>query len=212
MNKAESRYFSTAARMDEALIACLEQKDFAYITVKEICKKAGVNRSTFYLHYETIADLLNECVEYTNSRCFQRYSSELTNIKKRLASDHLEDLIFISPEYLRPYFEFVRENKRLYQVVLQNQELFHTRHTFQRIFDDIFSPLLDRFRFPENEKPYIVHFYLGGITSIVWEWLRRDCADPIEQIVDLCMRLILPSGTEKGSPNGERYVSSERDG
>ena len=24
-----------------------------YITVKEICETAGVNRSTFYLHYET---------------------------------------------------------------------------------------------------------------------------------------------------------------
>lgn len=33
--------------MDEALILLLEDKDFEYITVKEICRKAGVNRSTF---------------------------------------------------------------------------------------------------------------------------------------------------------------------
>ena len=50
MNKNESKYFSTAIKMDEALIALLEKKDFSYITVKEICEKAGVNRSTFYLH------------------------------------------------------------------------------------------------------------------------------------------------------------------
>ena len=31
-----------------------------YITVKEICEKAGVNRSTFYLHYENTTDLLQE--------------------------------------------------------------------------------------------------------------------------------------------------------
>ena len=66
LNKAESKYFSTAVKMNEALIECLEKKDFEYITVKEICEKAGVNRSTFYLHYETITDLLKECVEYTN--------------------------------------------------------------------------------------------------------------------------------------------------
>ena len=59
MNKHESKYFNTALLFDEALIELLNQKDIEYITVKEICKKAGVNRTTFYLHYETIDDLLN---------------------------------------------------------------------------------------------------------------------------------------------------------
>ena len=58
MNKNESKYFNTAQKMDEALITLLEKKELAYITVSEICKEAGVNRSTFYLHYETIQDLL----------------------------------------------------------------------------------------------------------------------------------------------------------
>lgn len=66
MNKSESKYFNTAKKMDIAFLELLEQKDFEYITVKEICKKAGVNRSTFYLHYETISDLLSESVEYIN--------------------------------------------------------------------------------------------------------------------------------------------------
>lgn len=50
--------------MDEAFLRLLEKKDFAYITVKEICETAGVNRSTFYLHYETIGDLLAESAEH----------------------------------------------------------------------------------------------------------------------------------------------------
>ena len=50
--------------MDEAFLELLEEKDFAYITVKEICEKAGVNRSTFYLHYETVNDLLAESARY----------------------------------------------------------------------------------------------------------------------------------------------------
>lgn len=55
MSKSESKYFNTALRMDEALIALLEEKDLEYITVKEICHLAGVNRSTFYLHYATLS-------------------------------------------------------------------------------------------------------------------------------------------------------------
>ena len=45
MNKNESKYFNTAVKMDKAFLALIEKKDFAYITVKEICEKAGVNRS-----------------------------------------------------------------------------------------------------------------------------------------------------------------------
>jgi len=47
LNKSESKYFATAARMDEAFFALLDKKNFACITVKEICETAGVNRSTF---------------------------------------------------------------------------------------------------------------------------------------------------------------------
>ncbi len=183
--------------MDEALIECLGKKDLEYITVKEICEKAGVNRSTFYLHYENIGDLLNECVEYTNNKCFERYSSDLTDVKKRLASERLEDMIFISPEYLRPYFEFIRQNKRLYRVVLLHQEMFRTKNTFQWIFDSVFSPALDRFRVSEKKKAYIIHYYLGGITSVAMEWIGRDCADPIDEIVDICMSCIMPKSKEE---------------
>ena len=64
MNKSESKYLNTARLMDEAFILLLDKKDYEYITVKEICAKAGVNRSTFYLHYETINDLLEESLEF----------------------------------------------------------------------------------------------------------------------------------------------------
>ena len=58
LNKNESKYFNTAVKMNMALIEILKTKPFEFITVSEICKKAGVNRSTFYLHYENTKDLL----------------------------------------------------------------------------------------------------------------------------------------------------------
>lgn len=72
MKKLESKYFNTAVRMDRAFLELLEKKDMEYITVKEICEAAGVNRSTFYLHYETIDDLLAESVQYMNQQ-FQEH-------------------------------------------------------------------------------------------------------------------------------------------
>lgn len=64
MNRSESKYFATAVRMDKAFLELIEKKDFAYITVKEVCEKAGVNRATFYLHYEILGDLLAESAQY----------------------------------------------------------------------------------------------------------------------------------------------------
>ena len=64
LNRSESKYFNTAVRMDEALIELLETQEFSYISVKSICEKAGVNRSTFYLHYENTSDLLAETLQY----------------------------------------------------------------------------------------------------------------------------------------------------
>ena len=74
MNKNESKYFNTAIKFDEALISLLEKKDFAYITIKEICDKAGVNRSTFYLHYENTSDLLAETTRYIIDKHLSYYS------------------------------------------------------------------------------------------------------------------------------------------
>lgn len=51
--------------MDDAFLSLLEEKDFEYITVKDVCTRACVNRSTFYLHYENLIDLVEEIVETT---------------------------------------------------------------------------------------------------------------------------------------------------
>ena len=64
MNKAESKYFNAATTMDLASISLLGEIPFDYITVSEIYETAGGNRSTFYLHYETAGDLLNEAPRY----------------------------------------------------------------------------------------------------------------------------------------------------
>ena len=118
MNKSESKYFNTARLMDEALLILLEKKDIEFITVKEICKKAGVNRSTFYLHYENVYELLAEALEMLNDKFIQSFEKE--SISTKIKEGNKEDLILIRPEYLRPYLKFVKENKRAFQLIHKN--------------------------------------------------------------------------------------------
>ena len=47
MNKAESKYYNTALLMNQALIELLNKKEYEFITIKEICAKAGCK--SFYI-------------------------------------------------------------------------------------------------------------------------------------------------------------------
>ena len=183
MNKNESKYFNTAIKMDEALIALLEQKDFAYITIKEICQAAGVNRSTFYLHYENTSDLLAETTRYILDKHFAYYSADTTGITERFANYALEDLIFVTTEYLTPYLTFIRENQRIFKVAVKHFNVMSMDEVYGKMFEHIFNPILSRFHVPEKKRAYVIKFYLTGVFAIVMEWLDKDCSDDMSTVI-----------------------------
>ena len=198
MNKSESKYYNTACLMDEAFILLLEKKEFQYITVKEICTKAGVNRSTFYLHYETMNDLLEESAQFVLKKFYESMQSVddfnivhgEEGINEFVTSSSLDNLYLITPKYLTPYLQFIRDNKRLYATALKNEGLFKWENTYDNLFKKIFSPILDRLGQEEKIKPYLVLFYISGLMAIVTEWLKNDCAESVEEIIsviEVCM-------------------------
>lgn len=181
MNKSESKYFNTAAKMDLALIELLKKKSFAYITVSEICKTAGVNRSTFYLHYETIGDLLTETVRYLLNDFFSYFSPTKIN-----PSDcELDELIFICDKYLTPYLTYIKDHKEVFLTALLNNKALGFDSVYQNLFDHIFNPILDRFQYPPNYRQYVMMYYLSGVNAIILEWLKTDCAQPMRDIAEI---------------------------
>ena len=199
MNKAESKYFNTALRMDEALISLLRVKDLEYITVKEICEKAGVNRSTFYLHYETIGDLLSETIETVNRRFLSCFSEETRGIAERLDQSSLSDLNLIKQDYLHPYLRFVSENKDLYRAAFRNPREMQAQTRYRYIKKYIVEPILKRFGIPETYWRYYTVYYIEGITAIVKEWLETDCRDPVEMIASMIEKCVHSS---RSAPEG----------
>lgn len=187
INRSESKYFNTAARMDEAFLALLEEKEFAYITVKEICARSGVSRSTFYLHYETMDDLLTESVEYMHARFLARFE-QVEGVTQRLTDAPTEELRLLTPDYLCPYLEFIRENRTLYRAAIDHPTIFRTEEAYERMFRHIFDGILDRFAVPEGERHYRMKFYLSGIEAIVEEWLRCGCTDSVERMIGVIRR------------------------
>ena len=192
MNKSESKYFNTALRMDEALIALLEEKDLEYITVKEICHLAGVNRSTFYLHYETIADLVNETLERINHRFLSYFPQREEEILGNMGSREREELVLVTQEYLLPYLRFIKDNKKVYRAAFRNPGSMQAHTRYGELKQHILGPILERFEIPAAHRPYYMAYYIAGIIAIVKEWLQQDCMDEVEMIADIIQSCVRP--------------------
>ena len=56
--KGNRRVLYTQKVIRESLLELLKEKDIYKVTVTDICKKADINRGTFYSHYKDAHDLL----------------------------------------------------------------------------------------------------------------------------------------------------------
>lgn len=191
MNKSESKYFHTALRLDVALIDLLEEKDLEYITVREICRRAGVNRSTFYLHYETIADLVSEALELIDRRFLSYFPQQGEDVLENLDNRPRDDLILVTEEYLLPYLRFIRDHKKVYRAAFRNPSCLGANIRYGQLKQRLLIPVLDRFGISPSLHPYYIAYYIEGIIAIIKEWLRQDCADDVEliaHVIESCVR------------------------
>ena len=62
-SQTDRRIVRTRDALGDALIALMHEKSFDDITVQEVLERAGVGRSTFYVHYRDKEDLLVSDVE-----------------------------------------------------------------------------------------------------------------------------------------------------
>ena len=186
MKNSESKYYNTALLMDEALLFLLEKKDYEFITIKEICEKAGVNRSTFYLHYETMEDLLVETIEMITKRFYETFDNEILDINNL----HKDELFLIDDKYLIPYLNFIRENKKIYKLIHTKPQIFNTKEVFRKLYNELFSKILDKYYVETGEQEYVFAYFSFGLVAIIEKWIEKDCVDDINMIASIMKNVI----------------------
>lgn len=183
MNRNESKYFNTAVKMDRAFLELLEKKDFPYITVKEICAKAEVNRSTFYLHYETLNELLSESVEYLNQQFLEYMGANTENFMDKMNTCSKAELYLITPEYLKTYLSYIKEHRRLFRTAIQQSTVLDMKNNYTKMFQHVFTPILERYRVPESDRVYVMTFYIHGLMAIIEMWIEGNCSDDVDHVI-----------------------------
>lgn len=203
MNKSESKYFNTALLMDKALIELLGKKDISYISVKEICLKAGVNRSTFYLHYETISDLLEETMEYIDNQFNESFENSQEHFTRHIDEIPLSELVLINHTYLEPYLKFVYDNRAVYRAAINNPAPMKTDKRYMDLKKHIIEPIMARFEIPDDLRNYRTAYYINGVWAVVQEWINGGCREPIEQIICIIEDCVRPDNALNNKRVGE---------
>ena len=100
--KTDRRARYTRMVLKESLIELLKEKRISNISIKEICERADINRSTFYSHYQDQYDLmhqveqevLGEIREYLDSYSFDANESESLQLMNRIFQNMLQIILY----------------------------------------------------------------------------------------------------------------------
>lgn len=103
----------------------------------------------------------------------------------------MEELYLLTPEYLTPYLNYIKEHRRLFRTATENAAVLGLSSSYNRMLRHVFTPILERYGVPQQDRAYLMAFYIQGLMAILTEWLKGDCADSIEHILAIIRRCIM---------------------
>ncbi len=159
--KYNKRRRESISKIEKVFIEFLQTKSLNQITVSDICKKAELNRSTFYANYIDIYDLADKIREHIESEIKDIYQDEYTNK-------------FNSNNYLK-LFRHIKNNQLFYKTYFKlgydsdYKILMYDTHQAEKYFDNKYIN-------------YHIEFFRNGLNAIIKRWLENDCLETPEEI------------------------------
>lgn len=102
----------------------------------------------------------------------------------------LQELNLITPDYLVPYLQYIKEHRRLFLTALKNTTALRFDESYEKMFRFVFNPILERYQVPVEQRKYVMAFYIKGIMAIIDEWLKEDCKDDINDIAKVIQQCV----------------------
>ena len=163
MENTDTRIQVTKAIFHKAMLELLEEKAIGFISVKELCERAGLNRGTYYLHYSEPMDVLHEMEE--------NLKSGFAHSPSDLFGEELPELLAI-----------LMKKRRLTAVIIGHNG---NPAFLKAVRDEEFlkaEPYLCR-QYPtaaRNEIRWAFDFVFSGCTGLVTAWLQEENPEPAE--------------------------------
>lgn len=156
-----------------ALMDLLKEKgSVAKISVRELCDRAELNRSTFYAHYNEPNDLLMEI------------ETELLDATEEHLKKIGEENDAGAHKYILSFLQYIKQNDKQFRTLLIDSAdpEFRSRFMQQSIIQFVENL---RIELPKELEQYIFSYILNGSTGIIIQWIRSDYAVNENEIVNL---------------------------
>lgn len=172
--KTDRRSIRSRTALWQALLALLQQHDWAEISVMMICAQADVARSTFYAHFQTKQDVLDAAFD-AGSAEIERQILSLPQDSTRLHSlDWLVDHVSGSHGFLRR---------------VQGSEAGHAiLARFRTMTAALLQRDLQRLAVLVSETDLL--FISGGIFAVIEAWVAQNFREPKPALIARLRRQI----------------------
>ncbi|MFD8590056.1 TetR/AcrR family transcriptional regulator C-terminal domain-containing protein [Streptomyces sp. NPDC059637] len=171
MNPDDPRARRTRARLRTAVLELAADRELSSITVSEVAKRAGVNRTTVYQHHPDLHSLVSDSMEEAVAEAVRAAAlCPLTAPRDR------------APQPLADLFEHIAANATLYHRVLcdRGSPLFAVR-----MRERLARELAERFREDGrpsgfDDVPVDIHaaYLAGALTGVLAHWLAAQASSP----------------------------------
>jgi AcrR family transcriptional regulator len=166
--------------LKQSLISLLERKSIEKITVKEICERAELNRSTFYAHYSDPYDLLRQIED--------ELLSELDT--------HLKRLNFISSEtetfqLMKTIFEYIVANADLCRALMgEYGDIAFQKQIMMIIQEQRMVEWEHRREFDPEIVQYATLFGVSGSIGVIQKWLQSGMKKTASEMAEFIFKLM----------------------
>ncbi len=176
--------------LHQALISLILEKKYEAITVQQILDRAGIGRSTFYMHFRDKDELL--------IMGFEHLREMLHNIQMRTratAAESYEKVIGFSLAMFEHLFEYRNEWKAL----SGSQAGVIVRQSIQEMIGNLikeeFKAEFQKRKKADSEIPFelFVHYLASTFMSVTSWWLDSKNPLPPNAVNDIYRALVVPS-------------------
>lgn len=186
MNKQDPRVIKTLRQIDEALLDNLKETSFEKITIDMICKKALINRSTFYKYYEDKYVLLSDFLNRTLSE-FRAYAK----VDFVMATPYnIDGEIYQS--IFRNLIQHIYSKKDTYLILWQASLDRNIWFEMAQIIEErILETLSATSIIKQENKIYLDLFaklFASNLMTEVEWWLKNDTSVSVEDLMKIMTR------------------------
>lgn len=177
------RFVKNRAVLQRAFIDLTLEKHATHISVKELTERAGVNRMTFYSHYDEVADVLLEFVDGLTAQLIETHRQG--DACPALSTAAIRQLLLDATALMEEELAF-------YKLVAKDQHFELYRAQFRKAFTAIFADELERTgEFEPVERDMMAGMVASGITYAYLDWLAGRYGEmPLDDLLAFCERFI----------------------